>query len=64
MSLKIVLFDDLSENRDQVMAVLRLLMAGDGVVQPFEAGVGGKKDGTFEERLELDLTVAPNAQGA
>jgi hypothetical protein len=61
MSLKIVLFDDMQENRDEVVSALRLELAGNGSVKPFTPGAGGKKNGTFEERLELDLTVEPNA---
>jgi hypothetical protein len=61
MSLKILLFDDIQENRDAVLAALRLKLAGNGTVQPFVPGAGGKKDGTTEERIKLDLTVAPNA---
>jgi hypothetical protein len=61
MSLKIILFDDMQENSDAVLAALRSELAGNGSVLPFAAGAGGKKEGTFEERLELDLTIAPNA---
>ena len=61
MSLRIVLFDDMQENRDAVSAALRSELADNGTVQPFMAGAGGKREGTFEERLELDLTIAPNA---
>jgi hypothetical protein len=61
MSLRIILFDDRQENRDAVLASLRSELAGNGSVHPFVPGAGGKKDGTTEERIKLDLTVAPNA---
>jgi hypothetical protein len=61
MSLKIILFDDMQENLNAVLAALRSELADNGSVLSFAAGAGGKKDGTFEERLALDLTVAPNA---
>ena len=61
MSLRILVFDDMQENRDAVLAALESELAGNGSVQQFAAGAGGKKEGTFEERLELDLAVAPNA---
>ena len=61
MSLRILLFDDMQENRDAVLAAMRAELAGNGNVQPFVAGAGGKTQGTFEERLELDLTITPNA---
>ena len=61
MSLKIILFDDTQEYRDAVLAALRSEMADKGTVQSFQAGVGGKNEGTFEERLETDLLKEPNA---
>lgn len=61
MSLKIILFDDMKENRDAVLSALLSELAGNGSVQAFVAGAGKKTDGTFEERLGLDLTAAPNA---
>ncbi len=61
MSLKIILFDDVPENRDAVQASLRSELADNGSVKLFIAGAGGQKEGTFEERLEKDLSVPPNA---
>src|SRR5439155_16117447 len=59
--LRIILFEDIQEYRNAVLAALGSELAGNGSVQPFVAGAGGKKEGTTEERIKLDLTVAPNA---
>jgi len=58
--MKILLFDDILQNRQKVGGALRSALGNRGTIQDFTPGVGRKTDGTYEERLLLDLGAAPN----
>ncbi len=60
MSLNIVLFDDLKENRDTALAAIEVALGGKGAVKAFAPGVGGEKEGTTEDRIQADLETEPN----
>jgi hypothetical protein len=61
MKTRIILFDDVPKNRDEVLGVLNQALGKEGEVQLFDPGKGGLKEGTHEKRLAADLAVAPNA---
>ncbi len=60
MRIKILLFDDITQNREQVHRALALALGAKGEVQEFDPGVGGMVEGTYEARLEKDLRTRPN----
>lgn len=60
--LRVVLFDDIPEHREEVLGALKRALGKEGEVSLFVAGVGGAKEGTtHEERLIADLRAKPNA---
>jgi hypothetical protein len=61
MKLRIVLFDDIPKNRDEVLGALGQALGTRGELQLFTPGKGGLKEGTHEKRLAADMAVAPNA---
>jgi hypothetical protein len=61
MQLRIILLDDVPENRDEVLDALRQALGARGEVAPFAPGVGGVNDGMTEKRIAADLKVPPNA---
>jgi hypothetical protein len=58
--IKILLFDDRVENRGQVKTALCQALGDKGSVQDFVSGAGGLLEGTYDERLKLDLEAEPN----
>jgi hypothetical protein len=61
MSIKILLFDDIDANLEQVRNALTAALGARGSVKVFVPAVGGMVDGTYEDRLRKDLETPPNA---
>ena len=61
MKIRLLLFDDIPANREQVRRALSHALGAQGEVQEFVSGTGGLTDGTYEVRLKADLLTAPNA---
>jgi len=61
MKLRIILFDDIAKNREEVLIAVRSALDKKGEVVAFTAGAGGQKPQTHEGQLEKDLLMPPNA---
>jgi hypothetical protein len=61
MSLNILLFDDIAEHREAVLAALRAEVGPKGTVKPFNAKIAISKSDIFEDMLAADLSAKPNA---
>jgi hypothetical protein len=61
MKIRLLLFDDMPANREQVKHALSNALGAQGEVQEFVSRAGGLTDGTYEVRLKKDLLTAPNA---
>src|ERR1700719_1157793 len=61
MSLTILLFDDMTEHREAVLAALRAELGSKGAAKPFNANVATSKLEIFEDMLAADLRAKPNA---
>lgn len=60
MKIRILLFDDITENRKQVRDSITMALKQRGEVLEFAPKVGGIDTGTYESRLTKDLQTPPN----
>lgn len=57
---KIILFDDIAQNRAEVKTALITAFGSTADVQEFEPGVSKVMNGTYEHRIKADLMTTPN----
>jgi hypothetical protein len=60
MPIRIVVLDDIEQNRAEITSALATALAGKGEAVSFVPSAGGLRTGTYEDRLSADLRAGPH----